>query len=74
MRKSPTPAGLDKAPSVEIWSDTTAGRNANIWAPEIDNRLSWETSRTPVDEGPEPFYRDGRTFRWASWSSPAATP
>ncbi|BBC36975.1 Hydrolase [Streptomyces graminofaciens] len=35
MRKSPTLAGLSTAPSVEIWSDTTAGRNANIWAPEI---------------------------------------
>ncbi|WP_216588995.1 family 43 glycosylhydrolase [Streptomyces brasiliscabiei] len=35
MRKSPTLAGLATAPSVEIWSDTTAGRNANIWAPEI---------------------------------------
>ncbi|MDX3531436.1 family 43 glycosylhydrolase [Streptomyces sp. ID05-39B] len=35
MRKSATLAGLSTAPSVEIWSDTTAGRNANIWAPEI---------------------------------------
>ncbi|QFQ96802.1 family 43 glycosylhydrolase [Streptomyces phaeolivaceus] len=35
MRRSPTLAGLSTAPSVEIWSDTTAGRNANIWAPEI---------------------------------------
>ncbi|MER5539131.1 family 43 glycosylhydrolase [Streptomyces mirabilis] len=35
MRRSPTLAGLATAPSVQIWSDTTAGRNANIWAPEI---------------------------------------
>ncbi|MFF2130124.1 family 43 glycosylhydrolase [Streptomyces olivochromogenes] len=35
MRRSPTLAGLATAPSVQIWSDTTTGRNANIWAPEI---------------------------------------
>ncbi|MET9890196.1 family 43 glycosylhydrolase [Streptomyces sp. NPDC006465] len=35
MRKSPTLAGLATAPSVRIWSDTTSGRNANFWAPEI---------------------------------------
>lgn len=35
MRKSPTLAGLATAPSVQVWSDTTAGRNANFWAPEI---------------------------------------
>ncbi|BAC68754.1 putative hydrolase, secreted [Streptomyces avermitilis MA-4680 = NBRC 14893] len=35
MRKSPTLAGLATAPSVQIWSDTTSGRNANFWAPEI---------------------------------------
>ncbi|MER7895681.1 family 43 glycosylhydrolase [Streptomyces sp. NPDC096046] len=35
IRKSPTLGGLSTAPSVEVWSDTTAGRNANIWAPEI---------------------------------------
>ncbi|MFE1839609.1 family 43 glycosylhydrolase [Streptomyces sviceus] len=35
MRKSPTLAGLSTAPNVLIWHDDTAGRNANIWAPEI---------------------------------------
>lgn len=35
MRKSPTLAGLATAPSVQVWSDNTAGRNWNIWAPEI---------------------------------------
>ncbi|MFF8392718.1 family 43 glycosylhydrolase [Streptomyces sp. NPDC016172] len=35
MRKSPTLAGLATAPSVQVWSDTTSGRNTNIWAPEI---------------------------------------
>ncbi|WDV55423.1 family 43 glycosylhydrolase [Streptomyces coeruleorubidus] len=35
MRKSPTLAGLATAPSVQVWSDTTATRNTNIWAPEI---------------------------------------
>ncbi|MFF6785732.1 family 43 glycosylhydrolase [Streptomyces sp. NPDC012510] len=35
IRKSPTLQGLSTAPSVEVWSDTTAGRNDNIWAPEI---------------------------------------
>ncbi|MFI9583615.1 family 43 glycosylhydrolase [Streptomyces sp. NPDC052236] len=35
MRKSPTLAGLNTAPSVQVWNDNTAGRNANIWAPEF---------------------------------------
>ncbi|MFI6376109.1 family 43 glycosylhydrolase [Streptomyces sp. NPDC050546] len=35
MRKSPTLAGLATAPSVQVWSDTTATRDTNIWAPEI---------------------------------------
>ncbi|MEU4484429.1 family 43 glycosylhydrolase [Streptomyces purpurascens] len=35
MRKSPTLAGLATAPSVQVWSDTTASRNTNIWAPEL---------------------------------------
>ncbi|MGW2614935.1 family 43 glycosylhydrolase [Streptomyces sp. NPDC001500] len=35
MRKSPTLAGLATAPTVQVWSDTTASRNSNIWAPEI---------------------------------------
>ncbi|WP_079141887.1 family 43 glycosylhydrolase [Streptomyces sp. LUP30] len=35
MRKSPTLAGLATAPTVQVWSDTTATRNTNIWAPEI---------------------------------------
>ncbi|MGW0825139.1 family 43 glycosylhydrolase [Streptomyces sp. NPDC002845] len=35
MRKSPTLAGLATAASVQVWSDTTPGRNANIWAPEM---------------------------------------
>ncbi|MFI9566291.1 family 43 glycosylhydrolase [Streptomyces rishiriensis] len=35
MRKSPTLAGLATAPTVQVWSDTTATRNSNIWAPEI---------------------------------------
>jgi GH43 family beta-xylosidase len=35
MRKSPTLAGLAAAPSVQVWTDNTAGRNANFWAPEI---------------------------------------
>ncbi|MBA2806813.1 family 43 glycosylhydrolase [Streptomyces sp. KM273126] len=35
MRKSPTLAGLSTAPSVQVWSDSTTGRNSNFWAPEI---------------------------------------
>ncbi|MFC9683624.1 family 43 glycosylhydrolase [Streptomyces sp. NPDC056948] len=35
MRKSPTLAGLATAAGVQVWSDTTATRNTNIWAPEI---------------------------------------
>ncbi|MBV7696259.1 family 43 glycosylhydrolase [Streptomyces sp. TRM70350] len=35
MRKSPTLAGLSTAPNVQVWSDTTPTRNANIWAPEL---------------------------------------
>ncbi|MFJ3308931.1 family 43 glycosylhydrolase [Streptomyces sp. NPDC086549] len=35
MRKSPTLAGLATAPSVQVWADSTAGRNANMWAPEF---------------------------------------
>src|SRR3954465_64390 len=35
MRKSATLAGLSTAPSVQIWTDNTSGRNANFWAPEI---------------------------------------
>lgn len=35
MRKAPTLAGLATAPTVQVWSDTTATRNTNIWAPEI---------------------------------------
>ncbi|MFI1950914.1 family 43 glycosylhydrolase [Streptomyces xinghaiensis] len=34
MRKSPTLAGLSTAPSVRVWSDTTASRCCNMWAPE----------------------------------------
>ncbi|GAB2632630.1 hypothetical protein GCM10027168_74240 [Streptomyces capparidis] len=35
MRKSPTLAGLATAPSVQVWQDTTPGRDWNMWAPEI---------------------------------------
>lgn len=35
MRKSPTIAGLKTAAAVYVWSDTTASRCCNIWAPEI---------------------------------------
>jgi GH43 family beta-xylosidase len=35
MRKSPTLAGLSAAPSVQVWSDSTATRNTNFWAPEL---------------------------------------
>jgi hypothetical protein len=35
IRKSPTLAGLSTAANVQVWSDTTPGRNTNIWAPEI---------------------------------------
>nr|WP_308364757.1 family 43 glycosylhydrolase [Streptomyces sp. ISL-86] len=35
MRKSPTLAGLSTAPSIQVWTDTTASRCCNIWAPEI---------------------------------------
>ncbi|MDX3380701.1 family 43 glycosylhydrolase [Streptomyces niveiscabiei] len=35
IRKSPTLAGLATAPNVQVWSDTTASRNTNIWAPEL---------------------------------------
>jgi GH43 family beta-xylosidase len=35
MRRSPTLAGLATAPSVVVWSDTTASRCCNMWAPEI---------------------------------------
>ncbi|MGO4417356.1 family 43 glycosylhydrolase, partial [Streptomyces sp. MCAF7] len=35
MRKSATLAGLSTAPSVQVWSDATSGRNSNFWAPEL---------------------------------------
>ncbi|GHG88696.1 family 43 glycosylhydrolase [Streptomyces lanatus] len=35
IRKSPTLAGLATAPNVQVYSDTTATRNTNIWAPEM---------------------------------------
>ena len=35
MRKSPTLAGLNTAPSVQVWSDNNSSRNWNMWAPEI---------------------------------------
>ncbi|MGJ5892143.1 family 43 glycosylhydrolase [Streptomyces niveiscabiei] len=35
IRKSPTLAGLATAPNVQVWSDTTASRDTNIWAPEL---------------------------------------
>lgn len=47
MRKSPTLAGLRAAAPVTIWSDTTPGRNANMWAPDMrrlvgpDGRHHW---------------------------------
>ncbi|MBD8103923.1 alpha-L-arabinofuranosidase [Plantibacter flavus] len=35
MRKAPTLEGLKTAAPVTVYSDTTAGRNANMWAPEL---------------------------------------
>jgi GH43 family beta-xylosidase len=35
IRKSPTLAGLATAPSVVVWSDPTAARCCNFWAPEL---------------------------------------
>lgn len=35
IRTSPTLAGLATAPSVQVWSDTTASRGNNFWAPEL---------------------------------------
>ncbi|MBA9003958.1 glycoside hydrolase family 43 protein [Thermomonospora cellulosilytica] len=35
MRRSPTLAGLATAPSVQVWSDATASRCCNMWAPEL---------------------------------------
>jgi GH43 family beta-xylosidase len=35
MRKAPTLAGLTTAKPVTVYSDTTPGRNANMWAPEM---------------------------------------
>jgi GH43 family beta-xylosidase len=35
IRKSPTLAGLATAPNVQVWSDTTASRGNNFWAPEL---------------------------------------
>lgn len=35
MRKSPTLAGLKTAAAFTVYSDTNAGRNANMWAPEL---------------------------------------
>lgn len=35
IRKSPTLGGLATAPNVEVWSDTTASRGNNFWAPEL---------------------------------------
>uniref|UniRef100_UPI003F493A98 RICIN domain-containing protein n=1 Tax=Paenarthrobacter nicotinovorans TaxID=29320 RepID=UPI003F493A98 len=35
MRKAPTLAGLSTAKPVTVYSDTNPGRNANMWAPEL---------------------------------------
>lgn len=35
MRKAPTLEGLKTAAPTTVYSDTTAGRNANMWAPEL---------------------------------------
>ncbi|WP_395244271.1 family 43 glycosylhydrolase [Agromyces sp. MMS24-K17] len=35
MRKAPTLAGLGTTKSVTVYSDTNAGRNGNMWAPEL---------------------------------------
>ncbi len=35
MKKSPTLSGLVSAPSVVIWSDSTASRCCQVWAPEF---------------------------------------
>lgn len=35
MRKSPTLAGLQTAPSIQVWADTTPSRGTNMWAPEM---------------------------------------
>jgi GH43 family beta-xylosidase len=35
MRKSPTLAGLGTTTPVTVYSDTNPGRNANMWAPEL---------------------------------------
>ncbi|MDY0914554.1 RICIN domain-containing protein [Rathayibacter festucae] len=35
MRKAPTLAGVKTAAPTTVYSDTTPGRNANMWAPEL---------------------------------------
>ncbi|WP_246612888.1 family 43 glycosylhydrolase [Paractinoplanes bogorensis] len=35
MRKSPTLAGLNTAPSIQVYRETVADRCCNIWAPEM---------------------------------------
>ncbi|MGX5697559.1 family 43 glycosylhydrolase [Agromyces soli] len=36
MRKAPTLRGLGTTKPVTVYSDTNAGRNANMWAPELE--------------------------------------
>lgn len=36
MRKAPTLAGLGTTKPVTVYSDTNAGRNGNMWAPELE--------------------------------------
>ncbi|TDD18223.1 family 43 glycosylhydrolase [Nonomuraea diastatica] len=35
IRKSPTLGGLNTAPSIQVWQDTTSSRGTNFWAPEL---------------------------------------
>ncbi|WP_045744926.1 glycoside hydrolase family 43 protein [Actinoplanes rectilineatus] len=35
IRKSPSVAGLLRASAITVWTDTDAGRNKNVWAPEF---------------------------------------
>ncbi|MEV0998079.1 family 43 glycosylhydrolase [Nonomuraea sp. NPDC050202] len=35
VRRSPTLGGLNTAPGIQVWQDTTSSRGTNFWAPEL---------------------------------------
>ena len=54
MRRAPSVAGLLNAPAIEVWRDTDASRNQQVWAPEfyrVGNRwYLYYTADNGVDE------------------------